>query len=175
MLLLDEPAAGLSPAERIALTDLLLSLEPDITLMIIEHDMDIALTVAERVTMMHDGSIVVEGTPAEIRANQLVHDLYLGRSHGVSEPLLEIHDLNAYYGRSHALQGVRLASGGAGRDHRAQRHGQDDPVQGDHGPPAAACAARSGWPARRWSGRSRTRSAGGASATCRRDGACSRR
>ena len=40
------------------------------------------LRVAQRVTMMHDGSIVVEGTPAEIRANELVHDLYLGRSHG---------------------------------------------------------------------------------------------
>jgi branched-chain amino acid transport system ATP-binding protein len=82
LLLLDEPAAGLSPAERVALTDLLLRLEPEITLIIIEHDMDIALRVAQRVTMMHDGSVVVEGTPAEIRANELVHDLYLGRSHG---------------------------------------------------------------------------------------------
>ena len=82
LMLLDEPAAGLSPAERIALTNLLLGLEREITLIIIEHDMDIALRVAERVTMMHDGSIVVEGTPAEIRANELVHDLYLGRSHG---------------------------------------------------------------------------------------------
>ena len=82
LMLLDEPAAGLSPTERIALTDLLLQLEPEITLILIEHDMDIALRVAERVTMMHDGTVVVEGTPAEIRANQLVHDLYLGRSHG---------------------------------------------------------------------------------------------
>jgi branched-chain amino acid transport system ATP-binding protein len=82
LLLLDEPAAGLSPAERVSLTDLLLRLEPEITLIIIEHDMDIALRVAERVTMMHDGAVVVEGTPAEIRANELVHDLYLGRSHG---------------------------------------------------------------------------------------------
>jgi branched-chain amino acid transport system ATP-binding protein len=82
LLLLDEPAAGLSPAERISLTNLLLKLEPEITLILIEHDMDIALRVAERVTMMHDGSVVVEGTPAEIRANELVHDLYLGRSHG---------------------------------------------------------------------------------------------
>ena len=82
LMLLDEPAAGLSPAERIALTNLLLGLEREITLIIIEHDMDIELRVAERVTMMHDGSVVVEGTPAEIRANELVHDLYLGRSHG---------------------------------------------------------------------------------------------
>ena len=51
------------------------------TLLIIEHDMDVALTVAQRVTMMHEGAVIVEGTPAEIRANQLVHDLYLGRAH----------------------------------------------------------------------------------------------
>ena len=81
MLLLDEPAAGLSRAERQLLTSLLLALDPDVTLLIIEHDMDVALTVAQRVTMMHEGAVIVEGTPAEIRANQLVHDLYLGRAH----------------------------------------------------------------------------------------------
>jgi branched-chain amino acid transport system ATP-binding protein len=58
------------------------ALDRDVTLILIEHDMDVALTAAERVTMMHDGRVIVEGTPAEIRANQLVHDLYLGRSHG---------------------------------------------------------------------------------------------
>jgi branched-chain amino acid transport system ATP-binding protein len=81
MLLLDEPAAGLSRAERQLLTQLLLSLDRDVTLLLIEHDMDVALTVAERVTMMHDGVVIVEGTPAEIRADQRVHDLYLGRAH----------------------------------------------------------------------------------------------
>jgi branched-chain amino acid transport system ATP-binding protein len=78
IMMLDEPAAGLSRGERVALTELLLTLERDVTLVLIEHDMDVALTVAERVTMMHDGRVIVEGTPAEIRANQLVHDLYLG-------------------------------------------------------------------------------------------------
>jgi branched-chain amino acid transport system ATP-binding protein len=48
---------------------------------VIEHDMDVALRVAGQVTMMHDGRKVVEGTPDEIRANQLVHDLYLGKGH----------------------------------------------------------------------------------------------
>ncbi|GIU95521.1 MAG: ABC transporter ATP-binding protein [Gaiellaceae bacterium] len=81
LLMLDEPASGLSRGERQLLTDLLLGLDPEITLVVIEHDMDIALRVAERVTMMHDGRVVVEGTPEEIRANQLVHDLYLGRHH----------------------------------------------------------------------------------------------
>jgi branched-chain amino acid transport system ATP-binding protein len=85
LMMLDEPASGLSRGERAALTDLLLDLDPAITLILIEHDMDVALRVAEHVTMMHDGRVIVEGTPDEIRANQTVHDLYLGRgnqSHG---------------------------------------------------------------------------------------------
>ncbi len=78
ILMLDEPASGLSRGERTLLTELLLALDREITLLLIEHDMDVALRVAERVTMMHDGRVIVEGTPAEIRANQMVHDLYLG-------------------------------------------------------------------------------------------------
>jgi branched-chain amino acid transport system ATP-binding protein len=78
LMMLDEPAAGLSRAERVQLTDLLLKLDPEITLILIEHDMDVALRVAEWVTMMHDGKVIVEGTPDEIRANTLVHELYLG-------------------------------------------------------------------------------------------------
>ena len=81
LMMLDEPASGLSRGERVALTELLLQLDPAITLILIEHDMDVALTVADRVTMMHDGSVIVEGTPSEIRANQTVHDLYLGRGY----------------------------------------------------------------------------------------------
>jgi branched-chain amino acid transport system ATP-binding protein len=82
MLMLDEPAAGLSRGERQLLTELLIGLDRGITLLLIEHDMDVALHVAERVTMMHDGRVIVEGTPAEIRGNQLVHDLYLGSRYG---------------------------------------------------------------------------------------------
>ena len=81
LMMLDEPASGLSRGERVALTELLLALDPSITLILIEHDMDVALRVAERVTMMHDGRMIVEGTPDEIRANQPVHDLYLGTGH----------------------------------------------------------------------------------------------
>jgi branched-chain amino acid transport system ATP-binding protein len=78
ILMLDEPASGLSRGERTLLTDLLLALDREITLVLIEHDMDVALRVAERVTMMHEGRVVVEGTPDEIRGNELVHSLYLG-------------------------------------------------------------------------------------------------
>jgi branched-chain amino acid transport system ATP-binding protein len=78
LMMLDEPAAGLSRAERVRLTELLRDLDPHITLILIEHDMDVALGVAEWVTMMHNGSVLVEGTPEEIRANATVHELYLG-------------------------------------------------------------------------------------------------
>ncbi len=81
ILMLDEPASGLARGERQLLTDMLVALDRSMTLIVIEHDMDVALRVAERVTMMHDGRVIVEGTPDEIRANQTVHDLYLGRGH----------------------------------------------------------------------------------------------
>jgi branched-chain amino acid transport system ATP-binding protein len=84
LMMLDEPAAGLSRAERQRLTELLLALDPGVTLLLIEHDMDVALRVAHWVTMMHEGRVIVEGTPAEIRNNELVHDLYIGagQQHG---------------------------------------------------------------------------------------------
>jgi branched-chain amino acid transport system ATP-binding protein len=78
ILMLDEPASGLSRGERTLLTDLLLALDREITLILIEHDMDVALRVAEQVTMMHEGRVIVEGTPTEIRADKQVHELYLG-------------------------------------------------------------------------------------------------
>lgn len=81
LLLLDEPAAGLSRAEREILTNLLLELPRALTVLLIEHDMDIALTVADHVTLMQDGAIVVEGTPDEIRSSTVVHEIYLGVSH----------------------------------------------------------------------------------------------
>ncbi|NDL56963.1 ABC transporter ATP-binding protein [Phytoactinopolyspora mesophila] len=78
LLILDEPAAGLSPAERGTLTKVLSELSRDITLVLIEHDMDIALVVGERVVVMADGEKVLEGTPDEIRSSELVRRIYLG-------------------------------------------------------------------------------------------------
>jgi branched-chain amino acid transport system ATP-binding protein len=82
LMMLDEPAAGLSRVERVRLTEMLRDLDPAITLILIEHDMDVALGVAGWVTMMHNGSVLVEGTPEEIRANETVHELYLGSGDG---------------------------------------------------------------------------------------------
>ena len=78
LLMLDEPAAGLSRAERQSLTRMLLGLDEAVTLILIEHDMDVALAVARRVTMLHQGALLLEGTPDEIRASRQVHEIYLG-------------------------------------------------------------------------------------------------
>jgi len=80
LLMLDEPAAGFSPAERAHLTTLLRAVPREVTLLLIEHDMDIALAVADRVVVMHDGEKILEGSPADIRSSQRVHDIYLGGS-----------------------------------------------------------------------------------------------
>ena len=78
ILLLDEPASGLSRGERERLTELLLRLAADETLLLIEHDMDVAFDVAQRIVVMSDGKIVASGEPADIRANPLVNEIYLG-------------------------------------------------------------------------------------------------
>lgn len=81
MLLLDEPAAGISPTERGRLVELLKSLDSAITLILIEHDMAVALAVADEVIVMHDGEVFTKGTPEEIRKSSAVRDLYLGSNH----------------------------------------------------------------------------------------------
>lgn len=78
VLLLDEPAAGLSVHERGTMLEILQGLDRNITLILIEHDMSIALGVADIVTVMHEGSVIAEGTPDEIRANVRVQEIYLG-------------------------------------------------------------------------------------------------
>ena len=79
ILLFDEPAAGLSPLERIKLTEVIKSLSRDITLVMIEHDMEIALGVCDQVSVLNWGSLIAEGSPEQISQNQMVHDIYLGR------------------------------------------------------------------------------------------------
>lgn len=78
LILFDEPAAGLSPVERRELVALLHGLPRHIGFLIIEHDLDIALTVTEQVTVMHNGRVLVHGTPDEIQANDDVHAIYMG-------------------------------------------------------------------------------------------------
>ncbi|WP_333692786.1 ABC transporter ATP-binding protein [Phaeobacter italicus] len=82
LILLDEPAAGLSPAERMNLVALLKDLPEELPFVIIEHDLDVALRVVDQVSLMHNGTVFKEGTPAEIEADPEVQRLYLGEDHG---------------------------------------------------------------------------------------------
>jgi branched-chain amino acid transport system ATP-binding protein len=81
LILFDEPAAGLSPAERRELVALLRSLPAHMSFVLIEHDLEIALRVVERVTVMHNGRQLRTGTPREIEADAEVQAIYMGSHH----------------------------------------------------------------------------------------------
>jgi len=78
VLLLDEPTAGLSPAESRLMAALLARLDPAITVLMIEHDMDIALELSPTVTVLHYGRVIADGSREEIRADPQVREIYLG-------------------------------------------------------------------------------------------------
>ena len=80
-IMLDEPAAGLSPAERIILADIIKKLPREVTLILIEHDMEIVLDIADMITVMYHGSVIADGSPADIRSNVEVQKVYLGSSY----------------------------------------------------------------------------------------------
>ncbi|HEY2628875.1 MAG TPA: branched-chain amino acid ABC transporter ATP-binding protein/permease, partial [Usitatibacter sp.] len=81
LLLLDEPLAGMSPRERVETVSLLRSIARGRTLIIIDHDMDALFELAERITVLQEGRVLVEGTPAEIKGNAQVQEAYLGGVH----------------------------------------------------------------------------------------------
>ncbi len=78
VLLLDEPFAGLSIDERRDVRELLKSIPRDVTVIMIEHDMDTALDLADRITLLHFGEVVVQGTRAEVVADPRTREVYLG-------------------------------------------------------------------------------------------------
>jgi len=78
LLLLDEPFAGLSLEERRDVLALVTGIPRDVTIVMIEHDMDVALDFAERITVLHFGQVVVEGTRAEVVAHPRTREIYLG-------------------------------------------------------------------------------------------------
>jgi ABC-type branched-subunit amino acid transport system ATPase component len=84
LLLLDEPTCGMSSADRPALVALIRSLVSarGMTAVLVEHDMDVVFAVAQRITVMHRGRLLAQGTPAEIAAHAEVRSIYLGGAHG---------------------------------------------------------------------------------------------
>ena len=99
MLLLDEPLAGLAAAERERVGRLLLELPRDVTVLLIEHDLDFAQTFADRMTVLNNGQVLADGTPQEVRNDPAVQAVYLGtggvqaeRAHReVGVPMLQVH------------------------------------------------------------------------------------
>ena len=79
VLLLDEPAAGLSPAERVDIQALLTALPPELTLVMIEHDIDLLRTVVDAAAVLHLGALVMQGPIREVQDDERVRELYLGR------------------------------------------------------------------------------------------------
>ena len=82
LLLLDEPLAGMSPRERVETVALLKSIARGRTMIIIDHDMDSLFELVERITVLQEGRVLVEGTPEEIKINPKVQEAYLGGVHG---------------------------------------------------------------------------------------------
>jgi branched-chain amino acid transport system ATP-binding protein len=82
LLLLDEPMAGMSPFERVKVTELIQRIHQDrgVTVLFCEHDMDVVFGISERVTVLHQGRVIAEGPPEEIKKNEEVHMVYLGQS-----------------------------------------------------------------------------------------------
>ncbi|UFN47438.1 branched-chain amino acid ABC transporter ATP-binding protein/permease [Roseomonas sp. OT10] len=120
ILLLDEPLAGLAAAERERVGDLIKTLSADIPVLLVEHDIDRVFRLADRVTVMADGQVLVDGSVADARDDAGVQAVYLGSgasavaakpraSAAVDRDLLVMEKVNTFYGKSHILNDVTLA------------------------------------------------------------------
>ena len=119
VLLMDEPLAGLSAAERERVSHLIKTVASNIPVLIVEHDIDRVLGFSQQVTVMNQGSVLMAGTPDEARADQRVQEIYTGsgtppvtgRVAGEARDrplLLRFEGVNAYYGKSHILNDATL-------------------------------------------------------------------
>ena len=121
VLLLDEPLAGLAAAERERITALVRGLTEHMAVLLVEHDIDRVFAFADRITVMNEGRVVVDGPCAEVREHPKVHEVYLGRGRDVlfadaaraapthgGAAVLRVAGIDTYYGKSHILHEVSL-------------------------------------------------------------------
>ena len=113
MLLLDEPMAGMGPEESVRMIALLRELKRELTILLIEHDMDAVFALADRISVLVYGRVIASGAPAAIRANAEVRKAYLGEQEStggvMADALLEVDGIETCYGRSQVLFGISLA------------------------------------------------------------------
>jgi branched-chain amino acid transport system ATP-binding protein len=119
ILLLDEPLAGLAAAERTRVAALVKSISREIPVLLVEHDIDRVFQIADVVTVMNEGSVMVHGSVDDARDNAKVREIYIGSgtAHVFAEPppsaaganaLLTVDKVDTFYGKSHIINGVSL-------------------------------------------------------------------
>ena len=119
ILLLDEPLAGLAAAERTRVAALVKSISRQIPVLLVEHDIDRVFQIADEVTVMNEGAVLVHGSVDDARNNAKVREIYIGSgtAHVAAEPppsaagattLLSVENVDTFYGKSHILNGVSL-------------------------------------------------------------------
>jgi len=119
VLLLDEPLAGLAAAERERISNLIQTIQHHIPVLIVEHDLDRVLGFSQSVTVMNDGSVLMTGTPAQVRSDVRVQEVYTGKgtpaiqartaaSSKAEDVLLSFDKINSFYGKSHILNDASL-------------------------------------------------------------------
>jgi branched-chain amino acid transport system ATP-binding protein len=124
LLLFDEPTAGMGSGERDRVLDQIrrLAASGKLTILLIEHDMEVVFGLAGRIVVLHQGRVIADGPPRAIREDVLVRDIYLGEENlgestdvaprsSPGEPLLEVDRLNAGYGLAHVLHDVSFSVG----------------------------------------------------------------
>jgi branched-chain amino acid transport system ATP-binding protein len=119
ILLLDEPLAGLAAAERTRVAALIKTISHEMPVLLVEHDIDRVFQIADEVTVMNDGTVLVHGSVEDARSNAKVREIYIGSgtahiaaqapaSAAGATPLLTVDKIDTFYGKSHILSGVSL-------------------------------------------------------------------